>query len=206
MIEVSIKITDEKGKDIKNDIANNRQSKYDAKGYSTHEDQRLKSIGVRTAQDKNDYSNGTPRERTAQDQRDYSHGTTSAYSNKDNIPDQPTSKSSYQPTQAELEHEKRKLANYKPTSKGFNTKDDIDDGSKPSTTSTIPPVKEKGFLDKAGEYISGVGKQAGEFYGKNSGVINTGLATAALGGLGYAAYKKLKNDRAAKKANAKMMA
>jgi hypothetical protein len=146
-------------KDINDDIANNRQSKYDAKGYSTHEDRRLQA----------------KKERTAQDQRDYSNG--------------PSNPSVSNPT-------------------------DRDDAAVTNKTTVTPeedrttgsPVKAKGFLDNAVNYVSGLGKQAGEIYGKHSGVINTGLATAALGGLGYAAYKKLKNDRAAKKANAKMMA
>ena len=38
------------------------------------------------------------------------------------------------------------------------------------------------------------------FYSQHSGAINTGLATAALGGLGYAAYKRLQKSRAEKKA------
>jgi hypothetical protein len=75
----------------------------------------------------------------------------------------------------------------------------------PTIASTTPPVKEPGFLDQAGNYLKGIGKQAGDFYGKHSGEVNLGLGAAALGGLGYAAYKKLKNDRAAKKANARMM-
>jgi len=90
--------------------------------------------------------------------------------------------------------------NTRVTNKGFNTKDDIDSETKPTV------VKEPGFLDRASQYVSGIGKQAGDLYNQHSGKINLGIGAAALGGLGYAAYKKLKNDRAAKKANAKMMA
>ena len=115
----------------------------------------------------------------------------------------------------------QKLTNHNPPSKGFNTRDDIETASKPITPATSetpesaskrsgggddPLNRQPGFLNKASEYLGNLGKQAGDIYSKHSTGINTGLATAALGGLGYAAYKKLKNDRAAKKANAKMMA
>jgi len=45
-----------------------------------------------------------------------------------------------------------------------------------------------------------------KFTTENPNALKYGIGAAALGGLGYAAYKKLKNDRAAKKANAKMIA
>ena len=74
------------------------------------------------------------------------------------------------------------------------------------TPKTTEPTQEPGLLKKAGDYLSGVGKQAGEFYNQHSGKVNLGLGAAALGGLGYAAYKKLKKDRVEKKEKARMLA
>jgi len=157
-----------------------------------------------------------PRTRTAQDQHDYSHGPSNSSDPKSTDREDAATtpiKTVIPEGKPKIYNSRENIPDPRGSSKGSISTDREDAAVTTSKTvtpeedrNTGSPVKEKGFLDRAGEYISGVSKQAGELYGKHSGVINTGLATAALGGLGYAAYKKLKNDRAAKKANAKMLA
>jgi len=62
----------------------------------------------------------------------------------------------------------------------------------PTPPAPTPPAP------KQSSFLSGIDK--------HSGKIGTGIATAALSGLGYAAYKRLKEKREAKKAEKQTMA
>ncbi|MFA6462413.1 MAG: hypothetical protein WCV90_09195 [Candidatus Woesearchaeota archaeon] len=57
----------------------------------------------------------------------------------------------------------------------------------------------KDLTSKAGDMASKAGKGISDFYGKNQLGVNTALGAAAVGGLGYAAYKALKNRRKTQK-------